>query len=122
MCSSDLIYPAVDPLDSTSRILSPEVVGQEHYEVARAVQQVKRKILSMKSSTSWCLTSRKYSAIVRPDRATRIRAPGGYSVFTGVGERTREGNDLYGEMRESGVLNKTALVYGQMNEPPVKTE
>ena len=42
----------------------------------------------------------------------------GYSVFTGVGERTREGNDLYGEMRESGVLDKTALVYGQMNEPP----
>ena len=45
-------------------------------------------------------------------------AHNGYSVFTGVGERTREGNDLYGEMRESGVLNKTALVYGQMNEPP----
>ena len=45
-------------------------------------------------------------------------AHNGYSVFTGVGERTREGNDLYGEMRESGVLDKTALVYGQMNEPP----
>ena len=43
---------------------------------------------------------------------------GGLSVFTGVGERTREGNDLYCEMQESGVLNKTALVYGQMNEPP----
>ena len=43
---------------------------------------------------------------------------GGYSVFAGVGERTREGNDLYNEMTESGVLNKTALVYGQMNEPP----
>ncbi|MGP1589455.1 MAG: F0F1 ATP synthase subunit beta [Oribacterium sp.] len=43
---------------------------------------------------------------------------GGYSIFTGVGERTREGNDLYGEMAESGVLDKTALVYGQMNEPP----
>ena len=43
---------------------------------------------------------------------------GGYSIFTGVGERTREGNDLYGEMTESGVINKTALVYGQMNEPP----
>jgi F-type H+-transporting ATPase subunit beta len=42
----------------------------------------------------------------------------GYSVFTGVGERTREGNDLWGEMKESGVLDKTALVYGQMNEPP----
>ena len=42
----------------------------------------------------------------------------GISVFAGVGERTREGNDLYGEMTESGVLNKTALVYGQMNEPP----
>ena len=42
----------------------------------------------------------------------------GYSVFTGVGERTREGNDLYNEMKESGVLSKTALVYGQMNEPP----
>ena len=42
----------------------------------------------------------------------------GYSVFTGVGERTREGNDLYDEMKESGVLEKTALVYGQMNEPP----
>ena len=43
---------------------------------------------------------------------------GGLSVFTGVGERTREGNDLYNEMKESGVLSKTALVYGQMNEPP----
>lgn len=43
---------------------------------------------------------------------------GGLSVFTGVGERTREGNDLYQEMTESGVINKTALVYGQMNEPP----
>ncbi len=43
---------------------------------------------------------------------------GGLSVFTGVGERTREGNDLYNEMKESGVLGKTALVYGQMNEPP----
>ncbi len=43
---------------------------------------------------------------------------GGTSVFTGVGERTREGNDLYHEMRDSGVINKTALVFGQMNEPP----
>ena len=43
---------------------------------------------------------------------------GGISVFAGVGERTREGNDLYTEMQESGVINKTALVYGQMNEPP----
>ncbi len=43
---------------------------------------------------------------------------GGISVFTGVGERTREGNDLYNEMKGSGVLSKTALVYGQMNEPP----
>ncbi|MCQ2418163.1 MAG: F0F1 ATP synthase subunit beta [Clostridia bacterium] len=42
----------------------------------------------------------------------------GYSVFSGVGERTREGNDLYNEMKQSGVLSKTALVYGQMNEPP----
>ena len=43
---------------------------------------------------------------------------GGYSVFTGVGERTREGNDLYYEMQESGVIEKTAMVFGQMNEPP----
>jgi F-type H+-transporting ATPase subunit beta len=43
---------------------------------------------------------------------------GGYSVFAGVGERTREGNDLYAEMKESGVIDKTALCYGQMNEPP----
>ena len=43
---------------------------------------------------------------------------GGYSVFAGVGERTREGNDLWNEMKESGVLGKTALIYGQMNEPP----
>jgi F-type H+-transporting ATPase subunit beta len=43
---------------------------------------------------------------------------GGYSVFAGVGERTREGNDLYHEMKESGVIDKTALIYGQMNEPP----
>jgi len=46
------------------------------------------------------------------------KAHGGISVFTGVGERTREGNDLYREMKESGVINKTAMVYGQMNEPP----
>ncbi len=45
-------------------------------------------------------------------------AHGGISVFTGVGERTREGNDLYNEMKESGVIEKTALIYGQMNEPP----
>ena len=43
---------------------------------------------------------------------------GGYSLFAGVGERTREGNDLYGEMVESGVIDKTAMVFGQMNEPP----
>ena len=43
---------------------------------------------------------------------------GGYSIFTGVGERSREGNDLWNEMKESGVLSKTALVFGQMNEPP----
>ncbi|MCC8014647.1 MAG: F0F1 ATP synthase subunit beta [Eubacterium sp.] len=43
---------------------------------------------------------------------------GGYSVFSGVGERTREGNDLYHEMNDSGVINKTSLVFGQMNEPP----
>ena len=43
---------------------------------------------------------------------------GGYSVFTGVGERTREGNDLYHEMKESGVIDKTTMVFGQMNEPP----
>ena len=43
---------------------------------------------------------------------------GGYSIFTGVGERSREGNDLWTEMKESGVIDKTALVYGQMNEPP----
>ena len=43
---------------------------------------------------------------------------GGYSVFAGVGERSREGNDLWNEMKESGVINKTALVFGQMNEPP----
>mgnify|MGYP000997583188 CR=1 FL=1 len=43
---------------------------------------------------------------------------GGYSIFTGVGERTREGNDLYTEMSESGVIDKTAMVFGQMNEPP----
>src|SRR5450756_3173913 len=46
------------------------------------------------------------------------KAHGGYSVFAGVGERTREGNDLYHEMKESGVLPKVAMVFGQMNEPP----
>ena len=43
---------------------------------------------------------------------------GGFSVFAGVGERTREGNDLWLEMKESGVIDKTALIYGQMTEPP----
>ena len=47
-----------------------------------------------------------------------VKEHGGLSVFAGVGERTREGNDLYNEMKESGVLEKTALVFGQMNEPP----
>src|SRR5690606_3392060 len=46
------------------------------------------------------------------------KAHGGYSVFAGVGERTREGNDFYHEMKEAGVLDKVALVFGQMNEPP----
>jgi len=46
------------------------------------------------------------------------KAHGGYSIFAGVGERTREGNDLYNEMKEAGVLDKTSLVFGQMNEPP----
>lgn len=46
------------------------------------------------------------------------KAHGGYSVFAGVGERTREGNDLYNEMKDAGVLDKTSLVFGQMNEPP----
>jgi F-type H+-transporting ATPase subunit beta len=46
------------------------------------------------------------------------KAHGGYSIFAGVGERTREGNDLYKEMKEAGVLDKTSLVFGQMNEPP----
>ena len=46
---------------------------------------------------------------------------GGLSVFAGVGERSREGNDLYYEMKESGVLSKTSLVFGQMNEPPGST-
>ena len=46
------------------------------------------------------------------------KAHGGYSVFAGVGERTREGNDFYHEMKEGGVLDKVSLVYGQMNEPP----
>ena len=49
---------------------------------------------------------------------TVAKQHGGISVFAGVGERTREGNDLYNEMQQSGVINKTALVYGQMNEPP----
>ena len=48
----------------------------------------------------------------------RATEHGGYSVFTGVGERTREGNDLYYEMKESGVIDKTTMVFGQMNEPP----
>src|SRR3712207_7416260 len=62
--------------------------------------------------------------IRRPPRSTLFpyttlfRSHGGISVFSGVGERTREGNDLYGEMTESGVINKTAMVFGQMNEPP----
>jgi F-type H+-transporting ATPase subunit beta len=46
------------------------------------------------------------------------KAHGGYSVFAGVGERTREGNDLYHEMSDSGVIDKTVMVFGQMNEPP----
>src|SRR5436305_5523289 len=46
------------------------------------------------------------------------KAHGGYSVFAGVGERTREGNDLYQEMTASGVIDKTVMVFGQMNEPP----
>src|SRR6185295_3763478 len=46
------------------------------------------------------------------------KAHGGYSVFAGVGERTREGNDLYHEMKDSGVIDKVAMVFGQMNEPP----
>ncbi|XP_052116417.1 ATP synthase subunit beta, chloroplastic-like [Arachis duranensis] len=90
------IYPAVDPLDSTSTMLQPRIVGEEHYETAQ------RALINNIAKTH-----------------------GGVSVFGGVGERTRERNDIYMEMKESGVINKkiigeskVALVYGQMNEPP----
>ena len=70
-----------------------------------------------------CIAMSSTDGLVRGAAARDLNGPitvphGGISVFTGVGERTREGNDLYGEMKESGVLDKTALVYGQMNEPP----
>src|SRR5919204_581519 len=58
------------------------------------------------------------TVIIQELIASIAREHGGYSVFSGVGERTREGNDLYYEMMESGVIDKTALVFGQMNEPP----
>jgi F-type H+-transporting ATPase subunit beta len=58
------------------------------------------------------------TVIIQELIASIAREHGGYSVFSGVGERTREGNDLYHEMTESGVIDKTALVFGQMNEPP----
>jgi F-type H+/Na+-transporting ATPase subunit beta len=58
------------------------------------------------------------TVIIQELIASIAREHGGYSVFAGVGERTREGNDLYHEMTESGVIEKTALVFGQMNEPP----
>src|ERR671935_2471765 len=58
------------------------------------------------------------TVIIQELIASIAREHGGYSVFSGVGERTREGNDLYHEMMESGVIEKTALVFGQMNEPP----
>jgi F-type H+/Na+-transporting ATPase subunit beta len=58
------------------------------------------------------------TVIIQELIASIAREHGGYSVFSGVGERTREGNDLYHEMTESGVIEKTALVFGQMNEPP----
>ena len=58
------------------------------------------------------------TVIIQELIASIAREHGGYSVFSGVGERTREGNDLYHEMMESGVIDKTALVFGQMNEPP----
>src|ERR687886_566928 len=58
------------------------------------------------------------TVIIQELIASIAREHGGYSVFSGVGERTREGNDLYFEMMESGVIDKTALVFGQMNEPP----
>jgi len=88
-----------------------------------------------RSSTCWRLTPRRQGRTIRRRRRRQDRhhhelinniakAHGGYSVFAGVGERTREGNDLYHEMMESGVIvadgpgSKAALVYGQMNEPP----
>ena len=67
-------------------------------------------------SVRWC-GSRK-TVLIQELIRNIATEHGGYSVFTGVGERTREGNDLYTEMSESGVIDKTAMVFGQMNEPP----
>ena len=94
-----------DPVDE-----QPAPQNAEHWPIHRSAPAFDEQ----ESATEILETGIKVVDLICP----YATAHNGYSVFTGVGERTREGNDLYGEMRESGVLSKTALVYGQMNEPP----
>ena len=89
----------------------PAPTGVEHWPIHRPAPAFDEQ----ESSTELLETGIKVVDLICPYAKG---GKNGYSVFTGVGERTREGNDLYGEMAESGVLSKTALVYGQMNEPP----
>jgi len=170
------IYPAVDPLDSTSRILDdkvtntgsaimvpvgPETLGRIINVIGEPIDErgplnTKEKWPIHRAAPSFVEQSTETEVLVTGIKVVDLLAPysrggkiglfggagvgktvlimelinnvakahGGYSVFAGVGERTREGNDLYHEMMESGVIkidgpgSKAALVYGQMNEPP----
>ena len=92
----------------------PAPTGVEHWPIHRPAPAFDEQ----ESSTELLETGIGKTVLIQELIYNIATAHNGYSVFTGVGERTREGNDLYGEMAESGVLSKTALVYGQMNEPP----
>ena len=92
----------------------PAPTGVEHWPIHRPAPAFDEQ----ESSPELLETGIKVVDLICPYAKGGKIAHNGYSVSTGVGERTRECNDLYGEMAESGVLSKTALVYGQMNEPP----
>ena len=144
MSSTDGMVRGMEAVDTGSPIKVPvgnETLGRVFNLLGRAIDNKPQPVTCEQTSTEILETGIKVVDLIAPyAKGGKIglfggagvgktvlimelinnvaKQHGGISVFAGVGERTREGNDLYNEMQQSGVINKTALVYGQMNEPP----
>ena len=122
MSSTDGMVRGMEAVDTGSPIKVPvgnETLGRVFNLLGRAIDNKPQPVTCEKWSIHRFGGAGVGKTVLIMELINNVaKQHGGISVFAGVGERTREGNDLYNEMQQSGVINKTALVYGQMNEPP----